>query len=70
MSWGPRAPGRREDAAVAALICDSTYLSLSDTVRHHLSLARNFVVAAPNPVLPSRASRVLDRRRGGSIRTR
>jgi pimeloyl-ACP methyl ester carboxylesterase len=31
-----------EDAEVAGLVCDSTYRSLSDTVRHHLRLARNF----------------------------
>ena len=31
-----------EDAQVAGLVCDSTYRSLPDTVRHHLKLFRGF----------------------------
>lgn len=31
-----------EDAGVAALVCDSSYRSLRDTVAHHLSLFRGF----------------------------
>ena len=31
-----------EDTTVAGLVCDSTYRSLRDTVRHHLSLFRGF----------------------------
>jgi uncharacterized protein len=31
-----------EDPGVAALICDSSYLSLKDTVAHHLDLARSW----------------------------
>ena len=31
-----------EDPQVGGLICDSTYRSLSDTVRHHLNMARRF----------------------------
>jgi pimeloyl-ACP methyl ester carboxylesterase len=31
-----------EDAAVAGVICDSSYRSLADTVRHHLQLFRHF----------------------------
>ena len=31
-----------EDPSVAGLVCDSTYRSLRDTVRHHLTLFRRF----------------------------
>lgn len=31
-----------EDASVAGLVCDSTYRSLRDTVRHHLTLFRRY----------------------------
>ncbi len=31
-----------EDAAVAGVICDSSFRSLDDTVRHHLQLFRGF----------------------------
>ncbi|MBI3932925.1 MAG: alpha/beta fold hydrolase [Acidobacteria bacterium] len=32
-----------EDPTVAAVVCDSTYRSLRDTVRHHLQLARSWL---------------------------
>jgi fermentation-respiration switch protein FrsA (DUF1100 family) len=31
-----------EDPAVAGVVCDSSYRSLTDTVAHHLTLARNW----------------------------
>jgi pimeloyl-ACP methyl ester carboxylesterase len=46
--WGVSAGGAAsalaaaEDAAVAGLVCDSSYRSLRDTVRHHIGLAREW----------------------------
>jgi hypothetical protein len=34
--------GVSEDASVAGLVCDSSYRSLRDTVRHHIGLAREW----------------------------
>ncbi|MET0551645.1 MAG: alpha/beta fold hydrolase [Vicinamibacteria bacterium] len=46
--WGVSAGGAAstlaaaEDASVAGLVCDSSYRSLRDTVRHHIGLAREW----------------------------
>jgi pimeloyl-ACP methyl ester carboxylesterase len=46
--WGVSAGGAAstlaaaEDATVAGLVCDSSYRSLRDTVRHHIGLAREW----------------------------
>ncbi len=48
MLWGVSLGGASvvlaaaEDPAVAGVICDSSYRSLEDTVRHHLQLFRGF----------------------------